>query len=186
MSFEVTQLTPHLCAPSLTWDSVLYASNYQVLRSSGGGPFVIVGAPVSNSFLDTALNSDTTYVYRVRAADVFAAGPLSGADIATTMFFTDDPISAGQTTIKAAHILELRKAVNAVRAAAALAPVEFTDGGLTAGWQIKAAHVEELRLNLDEARSVLGLGPVAIPSGTLITGSTIKAAHVRELRAGVK
>jgi hypothetical protein len=46
----------------------------------------------------------------VRAADTSTLGALSSVDLATTILFTADPVSAGSTVIKAVHITELRTA----------------------------------------------------------------------------
>jgi uncharacterized repeat protein (TIGR01451 family) len=170
---------------SLTWDPVVSAANYQVLRSSNNGPLTIIGTPLSNSFFDSSLTPNTTYFYRVRAVDATTVGSLSNLDLATTILFTDDPIIAGSTFIRAVHLTELRTAVNAVRAAAGLPPATFSDASLTAG-MARAVHVTELRSALDSARVVLALPPIAYTDPALTAGTRIKAVHLRELRAGVK
>jgi uncharacterized repeat protein (TIGR01451 family) len=171
---------------SLTWTSVVNATSYQVLRSSGNGPYAIVATPISNSFIDPSLTPNTTYLYRVRAVDTSAVGPPSNVDIATTIFFTDDPIVPGSTTIKAVHVTELRTAVNAVRAAAGLPPSTFSDASLDAGFLVQAVHVTELRSSLDAARAALGLPAMVYTDSTLGAQTVIKASHVRDLRAGVQ
>ncbi|HXH39019.1 MAG TPA: hypothetical protein VNN08_10355, partial [Thermoanaerobaculia bacterium] len=171
---------------SLTWNPVVSATGYQVLRSSNNGPFSVVGAPLSNSFIDPSLTANTTYLYRVRATDNTAVGLTSNLDLATTILFTDDPIVAGSTTMKAAHVTELRTAVNAVRAAAGLSAATFTDTSLAAGFLIEAVYMTELRSALDPARAAIGVPAMVYTDPSLATGTTIKAAHIRELRAGVK
>ena len=109
----------------------------------------------------------------------------SNTDIATTIVFTDDPLVAGVTIVQAQHVIELRQAVNAMRAAAALTAATWTDSSLT-GVEIKAVHISELRSNLDGARSSLSLSTGSY-TDTLTPGSTvIKAVHVSELRDRVK
>jgi uncharacterized repeat protein (TIGR01451 family) len=171
---------------SLTWDAVVNATSYQVLRSSNNGPFTLVGAPLSNAFIDPSLTPNTTYLYRVRAADSTAIGLPSNLDLATTILFTDDPIVAGSTTMKTAHVTELRTAVNAVRAAAGMASATFSDPSLTAGFPIKAVYMTELRASLNPALAAIGVPALAYTDPSLAAGSTIKAVHIRELRAGVK
>ncbi|HEX3069491.1 MAG TPA: hypothetical protein VHX14_13050, partial [Thermoanaerobaculia bacterium] len=126
-----------------------------------------------------------TYLYQVRAADASTLGSPSSVDLATTILFTDDPMSAGSTIIKAVHITELRTAVNAVRAAAGLSPTTFTDASLS-GTRPKALHVTELRSALDAARAAIGLSALVYTDPGLAAGGIVKAAHYRELRAGVK
>jgi hypothetical protein len=95
-------------------------------------------------------------------------------------------VVASSTVVKAAHITELRTAVNAVRALATLAPFPFTNGSL-ASVAIKKLHIEELRTALSEARAALGLPAVSYTDPVLTSGvSKIKAAHIEDLRAGVK
>jgi hypothetical protein len=114
----------------------------------------------------------------------------SNVDLATTVIFTDDPLVARVTTVKAAHLTELRIAVGAVRTLAALAPSTFTDPVLGSSMTIKAVHVRELRTALDDARSALMLLPaLSYTDSTLATGAgatLVKAAHIQELRNGVK
>jgi hypothetical protein len=132
------------------------------------------------------LSSTTTYIYRVRSVD--AAGnysDFSNTDIATTIIFTDDPLAANSTLVKAVHATELRQAVNAVRAAADLGAATWTDSSLS-GIDVKAVHVSELRTNLDTARNLLGLS-IGGYTDTLTPGTTlIKAVHISELRDRVK
>jgi hypothetical protein len=76
----------------------------------------------------SGLTTNTTYLYQVREVDGSNnVGPPSNLDLATTILFTDDPVVARSTVIKAVHLTELRTAVNAVRAAAGLSPATFTD-----------------------------------------------------------
>jgi len=171
---------------SLTWDAVVNATGYQVLRSANNGPFTEVGAPLGNAFIDPSLTPNTTYLYRVSATDSTAVGLPSNIDLATTILFTDDPIVTAWTLIKPAHVNELRTAVNAVRAAAGLGAATFTDPSLTTGFPIKAVYLTELRSNLGPARAAIGVPAIVYTDPTLGVGTTIKATHLRELRAGVK
>ena len=106
-------------------------------------------------------------------------------DAATTTIFTDDPLVSG-SSVKAVHITQLRTAVNAMRAAAGLAPQSFADPSL-AGVAIKATHLTQLRTALDAARTAIGLPAVPYSDSTITVGSTVaKTAHIAELRSGVK
>ena len=62
--------------------------------------------------------------------------------------FTDDPLVAGETPVKAVHITELRTAINAARAAVGLAAATWTDTTITAGTTAaKPVHItRRLRL----------------------------------------
>src|SRR6185295_20078936 len=144
---------------SLSWSAGSGSiDHYEIQRAtSKNGPFTTLSNTASTSATDSGLSSTTTYIYRVRSVD--AAGnysDFSNVDIATTIIFTDDPLAANSTLVKAVHATELRQAVNAVRAAADLGAATWTDSSLT-GIDVKAVHISELRTNLDTARSQFGL-----------------------------
>lgn len=174
-------------AVNLTWSSTAYAISYEVYKSPGPNmPFVLIANPISTYFSDTAVAANKTYVYRVRAVGYGTLSAFSNTDLATTIFFTDDPIVAGGTVMKALHINELRQAVNAVRAAAGLPPSTFTDTPVPVVSPIKAVYWNELRHALDLARSALGVVAIGYPQLSVSPGQTVKASHVRDLRSGVK
>ena len=105
-----------------------------------------------------------------------------------TPTFTDDPLVAGSTKIKAVHITELRDAINQLRTRAGLSAATWTDAQLTAGsTAITAVHITEMRARLDEARTALGLSNPTYTDPTLTVGSTsIKAIHLQELRDRIR
>lgn len=172
---------------NLSWGASSGAAQYQIVRASASSAYTPLTTTASTSYADNSVTAGNTYVYKVAAIDSSSrSSPFSAPDAATTILFTDDPLSAGSTTIKAVHINELRQAVNAMRAAAGLTAASFTDSSLT-GVLVKAVHVQELRDALDPARSSLGLAALLYTDPTLAAGSTlVKAAHVQELRGGVK
>jgi hypothetical protein len=201
-SFALTQtvtMTPFGAPPGLsatasgsslvavTWWPVASAAYYEVRRSVDNGPYLLVGSPTNHVLQDVSVEEGHTYLYIVRA--VQGPGTVSSdsnVDAATTIAFTNDPLVPSETTVKAAHPLELRSAVNAFRKSAGLAPASFSDASLTPATPIRAAHILELRDALNPARSVLGLPAITFSDAGLTTGSPIKAAHVEELRTGVK
>lgn len=167
---------------SVTWSPSTGATQYEVRRGTGT-PFVTA----STSYNDTTAVAGTSYLYTVRAVDSLSRrSAYSAPDVATTVLFTDEPLVAGSTTVKIAHMTQLRQAVNAMRTAAGLSAATFTDPVLT-NVNIKAVHVSELRTALNAARSTLGLSALAYTDAALVAGTTrVKAAHVQELRNGVK
>jgi hypothetical protein len=171
---------------NVSWTAVGGADHYEVWRSSFGGEYAIVGSPSAPAFTDSTVAADTTYLYQVRAIDPSDdPSGFSAIDPATTIVFTDDPLTALTTAVKVVHITQLRTAVNAFRAAANLDPLD-ADATIASGAVVRAQHVLDLRLGLNEARSVLGLSALAYADPTLTSGVTkIKAAHVTELRNGV-
>jgi hypothetical protein len=166
---------------TLSWTGVAGADHYEIAR---GVMPAAIGTASANTYLDMTVVAGSTYVYRVRAIGPDGvAGGYSNAQVATIVRFTDDPIIGGSTVIKAVHVMELRAAVNAVRAAAGLGAFTFTDS--TPG-TIKGIHLQELRTALSEARSAIGLSSVTYANG-IATGTTpVRATDVNEIRNGVK
>ena len=179
-TFSATQI-------DITWNPSTGADHYQVERANNlNGTFTMLNSNVTTtSYSDTTVSSINAYIYRVRAAN--SSGGVSqygNIDIATAIAFTDAPLVAGSTLIKAAHITELRQAVDAMRLATNLPAVTWTDSNL-AGAQIKAIHVEELRTNLDAALTAVGITPSAY-TNTSLSGVEIKKVHIDELRQRVR
>jgi hypothetical protein len=172
---------------NVSWTST-GAPQYDVVRACAPGPFAPLTTTASTSYSDTAAPAGTTCVYKVRSSD--GAGgfsPFSAPDAATTILFTDDPLTAQITKVKVVHLTQLRTAVNAMRATAGLTAATFTDPSLTTATRVKAAHVTELRTALNQARAALGLTALTYTDTNITASSTrVKAAHVQELREGVK
>jgi len=170
---------------NVSWTASPSAAQYEVMRASAGSAYSSLATVATTSYPDGSVTALNTYVYKVRAIDASSRlSPLSVPDAATTMFFTDDPLVANTTIMKAVHITELRQAVNLMRAAASLGAASFTDASLS-GVPAKAVHLDELRTALAQARSALGLPAISF-TDTMLLGVVVKAAHVQELRGGVK
>ena len=172
---------------NLSWFPVSNATGYEVWRSSSlNNPFTLELTTSGTSATDSGLVANATYLYQVRALGPSGPSPFSVIDPATTVVFTDTNLAG--VFVKAVHILELRTAINAMEASAALSQTTFTDPTLTAGAMIvKAVHVTELRTALNQVRLALGLAALAYTDSTLTPGGTIvKAVHVQELRDGAK
>jgi len=171
---------------NVTWNPVS-GGHYEVWRSSFGSAFACVTIRIGLSFyVDSDVAADTTYLYQVRAANDTDASGFSDVDAATTTSFTDDPIAASSTNVKAVHFTQLRTAVNAMRAAASLGALA-PDPGVTVGGIVRAHHVTDLRAGLDAARTLIGLSALTYTDPTLTIGATpVKETHVTELRNGVK
>ena len=188
LDFNVPQVAPVLTATatasatsvSLIWTYAGTGTQFEVQRRSGSGDFATLTTVTGLSYSDTSATADTTYVYRVRAT---GATTFSNADHATTVAFSDDPLAAGVTVLKAAHVLQLRTAVQAMRASTGLAAASFTDTSLT-GVAAKALHFTELRDALTPA--LAALGQAASFTGAIAPGGSILAVHVQELRTAVK
>jgi hypothetical protein len=127
------------------------------------------------------------YLYEVRAVGSSSnRSAYSNYDLATTVIFTDDPIVAGATVVKAKHLTELRIAVTAVSSLAGQTAPTFSDPNVNTSIFIKAVHVTEMRNALDGARSILRLPTLSYTDPSLTAGAIVKAAHLQELRTGVQ
>lgn len=181
---------------TLSWSAAAGATNYRVSRAAGkDGPYQLVGATSSTGFTDSGVRGGTAYLYRVCAADSqnnCISGYSNIAMSATVTFPTDPAITtfgedpANATSVKAAHITELRTAVNAVRHLAAMSDATWTHPTLTSGVSVIGADdVRDLRSKLDEALTALRIQTSAYTDQTLAgapNGTLIKGAHITELR----
>lgn len=171
----------------VSWNVASGADSYQIYRSESLQSFTLVGTASGGgtvSFDDTGVVSGKAYLYEVRSLSGGNGSAFSNVDLATAMIFSDDPIVAGTTIVKATHLADLRTAVNAVRTLAVLSQTTFTDTA-QAGLVIKAVHITELRTALDQARSKIGLSALSYTDATL-SATTIKAVHIQEVRNGCK
>ncbi|HEX8618773.1 MAG TPA: hypothetical protein VF911_14410 [Thermoanaerobaculia bacterium] len=173
----------------LSWSASAGATpntQYEIARATAGSAFVTIQTTALTTFTDT-VTAGNAYVYKVRAIDSGGTSQYSTPDVATTFVFTDDPLLPQGNRIKAVHLAELRQAVNALRAAAGLAPATFTDPTLSSAVPIKAAHIQELRTAITQARVPLGLSNTTFTDAVLTAQTTkVRAVHVAELRNGVK
>lgn len=179
----VVATTTSTSAVNVTWNAVAGANHYEVWRSTFASGYVLVGTTTSTSFPNSSLAANTTYLYRIRTVDGAAAvSPFSNVDAATTIAFTDDPVVALSTLIKAVHFQQLRMAVNEMRAAGGLTRLDV-DNTVSAGMVVRDEHLIALRTGLNEARTAIGMPTLAF---TDPVPTRVKAVHVNELRAGVK
>ncbi len=101
--------------------------------------------------------------------------------------FTDDPIVAGVTPVRAVHFTELRTRIDALREMAGLTGFTWTDPVLTAGvTRVRLAHLLELRSALAGAYTASGRAvPVWTDALPVAVTTPIRAVHLLELRAAV-
>jgi hypothetical protein len=172
-------------AVEITWVGVKGVT-YEVLRTGANGATATVGSSTSGTVTDKTASPNTAYLYRVRAIAP-STSLYSAPDLATTVIFTDPTLTATSTEVKAAHITQLRTAVDAVRALAGLGAGTYTDPTLTVGVTvIQTTHVTDLRSALAAARSLLSLPAVTFATQNITSGLVISAAEINELRGGVR
>lgn len=131
-----------------------------------------------------------TNVLTVTARD--AAGNTATDTLTVTLTgnftFTEDPLIAQSSIIRAVHVTELRTAINNARTARGLAPFTWTDATLTAGGSlVRAIHLIELRTALNQAYQAAGRQVPTYSEASVAAGATtIKASHLNELRSALR
>lgn len=185
-----TGLTATATSPThidVTWNASAGATQYELVRASASSGGFTTSVLLNTTSFGETVTAGGAYVYKVRAIDSASrTSAFSAPDAASARLFTDDPLVVRGTRIKAAHLMELRDAVNALRATAGLTAASFSDPLLT-GIRVQAVHINELRSALAPARAALGLAAITFTDPTLtVRSSVVKAAHVQELRAAVK
>jgi hypothetical protein len=155
--------------------------SYQWYRGASGNTIAPIGGATLNSYTTPLLASTANYWARVTNAD----GSTDSATATITVTrFTDDPLVAGSTVMKAAHITELRAGADALRALFGLGPFAWTDPTLTAGTAVVLAqHVIDLRLALTQIYDARALTRPTFTDPGLSPGTTARVIHIAELRA---
>jgi len=98
---------------------------------------------------------------------------------------TDAPL-VPQTTIKIAHVGELRAAIAKARARNGVAAFTWGDTLTAKTTAIKAAHIAEMRTAINQIYKKLGRRLPTYTDPTLVPGRTVvKSAHIQELRNAV-
>jgi hypothetical protein len=115
---------------------------------------------------------------------------MDAAKTATAVFsklFTDDPLVAQSTLIKAVHFTELREAINTLRAHYNLAAFAWSGVAPAPGGTVSAAHLPDLRTALTDAYVAASRPAPTYTDSTITVGqTTIKASHLSELRSLVR
>jgi hypothetical protein len=145
------------------------------------------------SYTDNGVSAGVAYLYRVRGVD--SQGNFtnySNIDLATAITFLNNPLvsyaenQSNATPVRAAHITELRSAVNAVRSLAGLSAASWTNA-VQSGAVINHLDLTELRSSLEPALTALGLPIPSYQYPTIMAQvSLIHKADIQELRDAVK
>jgi murein DD-endopeptidase MepM/ murein hydrolase activator NlpD len=128
------------------------------------------------------------------SVDVVVATPVGSATlpegftyVAPLAPFTDDPLTARATPVRVVHIVELRQAIDALRARSRLGATTWTDPTIVPGvTPVRAAHLVELRAALGQVYVAAGRSaPTYADPSILARTTTITAAQIAELRAAI-
>lgn len=136
-----------------------------------------------------------------KANDVYTAtGPKGIATLSATLdgqtvstpinigyeAFTDEPLVARSTVIKAVHITELRSRVNALRSGRGLPPFVYANATLVPTTSTaRAQHITDLRNALAEVYVAAGITAPAYSDPAISVGMVIEAEHITQLRSAI-
>lgn len=98
--------------------------------------------------------------------------------------FTDDPIIAGVTVVRAVHMSELRSRIASIRQGLGLGAYAYANSA-AAGTIIRAQDIVDLRNALAQAYTAAGKTLPTYTDPTLAPGVIIKGVHISELRLAV-
>jgi hypothetical protein len=141
-----------------------------------GANFIVTDAPGTYYLKVRHFNAAGTGTYNVMA--IVASGNAAPG-------FSDDPVSATVSTIRAVHFTELRARINTLRNRFGLAFFPWSHPSL-GGLVVDADHLTELRTAIAQAYTAAGLTVPAFTDPALVPQSTaIKAVHIEQLRAAV-
>lgn len=149
----------------------------RVYRSTtAGGPYTLVteiSGNTTNIYTDTGLTNGTIYYYVVRSSSGVQAS------------FTDDPLVAFQSEVKAQHFTELRQAIDSLRGQVGLGSVSWTPSTL-GGIFIETVHLQQMRDRFSEAMAAQGLSPTFTDPVLTSNAVFIKKAHIDDFRKWLK
>jgi hypothetical protein len=170
-----------LTTPGATGD---YVAKSGTLTFSPGETSKTVAVAING---DTAAEAHETFAVNLSGAafanigDNQGTGTIVDDDYAP---FTDEPIIAGTTMIKAIHVTELRTRINQARVARGLGSYSFTDPTLT-GVVIKAVHITEMRAALGAVYTAAGVTPPTYSAPAPASGVSVLRIAITELRSAV-
>jgi len=120
------------------------------------------------------------------AAAGVALGWTAAAPPVHAQVFTEDPLQAQRTPIRALHITQIRSDIDLLLTAKGLARFNWTDLTLAPCSNcVKAAHVTELRSALNGAGGPAPSAYKTDPDPMLVAGVSIQADHLNELRSNI-
>jgi CSLREA domain-containing protein len=162
-------------------------------QSTTGGGTVPNGISAAFSGTRGTFAEAVTPTSNGKATNLFtASGPnglatmsvtIDGQTVGTSIWianpFTDDPLVAGVTLVRAVHFNELQTRINAARSARGIGAYAFSPVGV--GTVVQATHIAQLRAAVAD----LYVTPPTYTDNPLSVGTPIRAAHVEQLRTAV-
>jgi microcystin-dependent protein len=179
--------TTTFALPDLRGRAPMGFSGVHLQGEIGGAEAVTLAAanmPAHTHTIDTTALSAAAKCKNGTANQWSPVATVPAIETSGTTTFTDDPLTAGSSAIRAVHVTELRARIDAVRAGFALPPFDWTDPVLTAGTTgLKAQHILDMRTALLQAYANGGLVAPTFTDPALGAGTAIKAVHIAELRS---
>ena len=153
---------------------------------SSSAPEVVAVLTAGARVTLTAVAVGTASV-RVTATDPGGLSAAQAFAVTVRAPFTDDPLVAGLTPVRAVHFTELRTRIDILRAAVGLGRFPWTGAVLSPGvTRVRLVHLRELRSALSAAYAAAGRPAPSWTDAAPTAGTTpIRAAHLMELRAAV-
>ena len=145
---------------------------------------------------DAMVEVDETVIVAVAAAgalpigvtvpDGLRATALIEDDDSRASGFTDDPVVAGATVVKAVHLTELRDRIDDLRMAHGLQRFAYMDPTITAGHtRVRAVHLVELRTALDQTYDAAERRRPRY-TGAVGADAAVRAVHINDLRRSIQ
>jgi hypothetical protein len=155
------------------------------LNAIANVPGVLTYAPPAGTVLGVGAQQTLSATFVPTDSDNYTGASKSVTiDVVTTPVFTDDPLVAGITPIKAVHLTELREDVDILRQRFGLGNFSWVESPIAAGAvSIKVSHIVELRTALGAVFSAAGISPPAYT--TIATGSPVAIVYFNEIRAAI-
>jgi hypothetical protein len=152
-----------------------------------GGSAATEVAVINATSLTATVPSGSIGAATVTVTTSGGTGSLAAGYTYFESLFSDDPLAAGLTIVKAAHITELRQRIDALRARYLLPVFSWTDATLSAGTTVvKRVHLVEMRTALSDAYAAAGRTAPVYTNATVTSAvSIISARDISELRAAV-
>lgn len=172
---------PVLPGVNVTWQESAGAVRYE---ADVNGFLLDLGPGAGTSTKIYGLTEPVCYAVRVRGVDVAGQrSAWSGRDIAVSTIYTNDPLIAQATTIRATDLADIRSAVDLVRQAAGLSVASYPHA-IASGSPILGSDLTETKDALNSALSALGMPLVAFIAPSI--DPRIDGSRVQVIRAATK
>jgi hypothetical protein len=169
-------------------------TDFTVVRNTGGGPTGAItwfvqrnGERLPRAVVDFTGNGMTDFAL-VRNTGGGPGGAITWFVENSYKQFTDDPVTATSSVIKAAHVTELRTRIDALRIREGIPAFTWTPATITAASTVAARqHMVDLRAALAPVYVGMEMAAPTYTNASLTAGvSVVKAIDLTELRNAVK